>query len=66
MEKSVIPAVRRDHWTAPAEQVPHRLADARLERRERARRAAIGVEQDPDYIQLIKARLETAAGGGLF
>ena len=36
VEKSVIPAVRRDHWTAPDEQVSHRLADARLERAKRA------------------------------
>ena len=40
VEKSVIPAVRRDHWTTAEEQVSHRLADARLERRERAKRAA--------------------------
>ena len=40
VEKSVIPASRRDHWTRPDEQVSHRLADARLERRERAKRAA--------------------------
>lgn len=40
VEKSVIPAVRKDHWTTADEQVSHRLADARLERRERAKRAA--------------------------
>ena len=40
MEKSVIPAVRKDHWTAPEEQVSHRLADERLERRERATKRA--------------------------
>lgn len=41
VEKSVIPAVRRDHWTAPDEQVSARLADARLERRELARERAM-------------------------
>ena len=40
VEKSVIPAVRKDHWTTADEQVSHRLADARLERRERAKDAA--------------------------
>ena len=33
VETSVIPAVRKDHWTAPDEQVSWRLADARLEPR---------------------------------
>ena len=40
VEKSVIPAVRRDHWTTADEQVSYRLADARLERRERATKRA--------------------------
>ena len=40
VEKSVIPAVRKDHWTTADEQVSWRLADARLERRERAKCAA--------------------------
>lgn len=36
VESAVVPAVRKDHWTRPDEQTPHWLADARLERRERA------------------------------
>ena len=38
--EQVLPAERKDHWTTTDEQVSHRLADARLERRERAKRAA--------------------------
>ena len=40
VEKAVIPAVRKDHWTTADEQVSWRLADERLERRERAKDAA--------------------------
>lgn len=40
VEPRLIPAVRKEHWTAPEEQVGYRLADARLERREEARRRA--------------------------
>ena len=40
VEPSVIPATRKDHWTRPEEQVGYRLADARLERREEARKRA--------------------------
>ncbi|MCT2121575.1 hypothetical protein [Dietzia cinnamea] len=40
LESAVIPAVRKDHWTTADEQVSWRLADERLERRERAKDAA--------------------------
>lgn len=41
VEPRLLPAVRSDHWTRPEEQVSHRLADARLERRELARERAV-------------------------
>ena len=40
VEPRLIPAVRKEHWTRPDEQVGYRLADARLERREEARKRA--------------------------
>ena len=40
LEPRLLPAVRKDHWTTTDEQVSWRLADARLERRERAKEAA--------------------------
>ena len=40
VEPRLLPAVRKDHWTTADEQVSHRLADARLERRERATKRA--------------------------
>lgn len=38
VEPRLLPAVRKDHWTRPDEQVGFRLSDARVERREEARR----------------------------
>ena len=41
-ESSVVPASDPARLSRPEEQVSHRLADLRLERRERAMRAAVG------------------------
>ena len=40
LESSVVPAVRKDHWTTPEEQTSFKDKDARLERRELARERA--------------------------
>lgn len=48
VEPRLLPAVRKEHWTRPDEQVGWRLADARLERREEAcRRARPRKEERP-------------------
>lgn len=48
VESAVVPAVRQAHWCKPEEQTPHWLADARLERRERAAaRVRPGKEERP-------------------
>ena len=40
LESSVVPAVRKDHWTRPEEQTSFKDKDARLDRREMARERA--------------------------